>query len=114
MVSSGLKAAGYQYINIDDCWSTKTRDSKGNLVADPSKFPNGMKALANYVHSQGLKLGIYTDAGTATCAGYPGMYGHEQQMPTRTPPGASTTLRLIGVVVVGSMRKPSTRRLAMP
>jgi alpha-galactosidase len=79
MVSSGMKAAGYQYINIDDCWPSKSRDSNGNIVPDPSKFPNGMKSLADYVHSLGLKLGLYTDAGTATCAGYPGMYGHEQQ-----------------------------------
>ncbi len=79
MVSSGLKAAGYQYINIDDCWSTKSRDSNGNMVPDPSKYPNGISAVASYVHSKGLKLGLYTDAGTATCSGYPGMYGHEQQ-----------------------------------
>ena len=79
MVSSGMKAAGYQYINIDDCWLSKSRDSSGNVVPDPSKFPNGMKAVADYVHSLGLKLGIYNDAGTATCAGFPGMYGHETQ-----------------------------------
>jgi len=79
MVSSGMKAAGYQYINIDDCWLSKSRNSSGNVVPDPSKFPNGMKAVADYVHSQGLKLGIYTDAGTATCAEFPGMYGHETQ-----------------------------------
>jgi alpha-galactosidase len=78
MVNNGLKAAGYQYINIDDCWETN-RDSSGNLVADHTKFPNGIKPVADYVHSKGLKLGIYNDAGTATCAGYPGMYGHEQQ-----------------------------------
>jgi alpha-galactosidase len=79
MVNSGLAAAGYKYINIDDCWSTKSRDSNGNLVPDPSKYPNGISAVANYVHSKGLKLGLYTDAGTATCSGFPGMYGHEQQ-----------------------------------
>ncbi|GCF10950.1 RICIN domain-containing protein [Dictyobacter arantiisoli] len=79
MVSSGMQAAGYKYINIDDCWETSSRDSSGNLVADPNKFPNGIKAVADYVHSKGLKLGIYNDAGTKTCAGYPGMYGHEQQ-----------------------------------
>ena len=78
MVNDGLRAAGYQYINIDDCWETN-RDSSGNLVADHTKFPNGIKAVADYVHSKGLKLGIYNDAGTTTCAGYPGMYGHEQQ-----------------------------------
>ena len=79
MVSSGLKAAGYQYINIDDCWSAQSRDANGNIVPDPNKFPNGMKAVADYVHSKGLKLGLYADAGTATCSGFPGMYGHEQQ-----------------------------------
>ncbi|GHO70698.1 hypothetical protein KSC_095900 [Ktedonobacter sp. SOSP1-52] len=78
MVSSGLKAAGYQYINIDDCWQT-SRDSNGNIVADATKFPSGIKALADYVHNDGLKLGIYTDAGTATCQGRPGSYNHEQQ-----------------------------------
>jgi alpha-galactosidase len=79
MVSSGMKAAGYQYVNIDDCWMTRSRDGNGNLVADPQKFPSGIKAVADYVHSKGLKLGIYNDAGTATCAGYPGFYGHDQQ-----------------------------------
>ncbi|MBA2681989.1 MAG: RICIN domain-containing protein [Ktedonobacteraceae bacterium] len=79
MVSSGMQAAGYQYINIDDCWASKSRTSNGSIVPDSSKFPNGMASLASYVHSKGLKLGLYTDAGTATCAGYPGMYGHEQQ-----------------------------------
>ena len=79
MVSSGMQAAGYQYINIDDCWASKSRTSNGSIVPDSSKFPNGMASLASYVHSKGLKLGLYTDAGTATCAGYPGMFGHEQQ-----------------------------------
>jgi len=77
MVSSGMQAVGYQYINIDDCWSSKNRDSNGNLVADSSKFPSGIKALADYVHGKGLKLGIYGDRGTQTCAGYPGSYGYE-------------------------------------
>jgi alpha-galactosidase len=79
MVTSGMKAAGYQYVNIDDCWMAKQRDANGNLQADPSKFPDGIKAVADYVHSLGLKLGIYEDVGTATCAGYPGSYGHDQQ-----------------------------------
>jgi alpha-galactosidase len=79
MVTNGMKAAGYQYINIDDCWESKSRDSSGNLVADPTRFPDGIKALATYVHGKGLKIGIYNDAGTATCAGYPGFEGHEQQ-----------------------------------
>jgi len=79
MVANGMKAAGYQYVNIDDCWMSHTRDASGNLEADPAKFPKGIKALADYVHSRGLKLGIYESAGLKTCAGYPGSYGHEAQ-----------------------------------
>jgi alpha-galactosidase len=79
IVSSGLAAAGYQYVNIDDCWLTHSRDAGGNLVPDPVKFPDGIKGVADYVHSKGLKLGIYETAGTLTCAGYPGSLGHEQQ-----------------------------------
>ncbi|MFC1441410.1 NEW3 domain-containing protein [Streptacidiphilus sp. N1-10] len=79
IVSSGLAAAGYQYVNIDDCWLTHSRDADGNLVPDPVKFPDGIKGVADYVHSKGLKLGIYETAGTLTCAGYPGSLGHEQQ-----------------------------------
>jgi alpha-galactosidase len=77
-VSSGMKAAGYEYVNIDDCWMTHERDTDGRLVPDPVKFPDGIAGTADYVHSKGLKLGIYEDAGTATCAGYPGSLGHEQ------------------------------------
>jgi alpha-galactosidase len=77
LVSSGLKADGYTYVNIDDCWMTHTRDAQGRLVPDPAKFPDGIKGTADYVHAKGLKLGIYEDAGTATCAGYPGSLGHE-------------------------------------
>ncbi|GAA2559302.1 ricin-type beta-trefoil lectin domain protein [Winogradskya consettensis] len=79
MVSSGMAAAGYRYVNIDDCWMTSSRDAAGNLVPDPAKFPGGITETAAYVHSKGLKLGIYEDAGTLTCAGYPGSLGHEQQ-----------------------------------
>ncbi|MGI5158395.1 lectin [Microbispora sp. CA-102843] len=79
MVSSGMAAAGYTYVNIDDCWSTKSRNANGDLVADPQKFPSGIKALADYVHSKGLKLGIYSSAGTTTCAGYPASLGYEQR-----------------------------------
>ena len=78
MVSSGMKAAGYEYINIDDTWEGE-RDSRGFIQADPGKFPSGMKALADYVHSKGLKLGIYSDAGAATCGGKPASRGHEYQ-----------------------------------
>ena len=78
MVKSGMKDAGYQYVVIDDCWQV-TRDENGNIVADPHRFPSGIKALADYVHSLGLKFGIYSDAGSKTCAGRPGGLGHEYQ-----------------------------------
>jgi alpha-galactosidase len=78
MVSSGMKDAGYQYVILDDCWQTG-RDANGNIVADAERFPSGIKALADYVHSKGLKFGIYTDAGTMTCAKRPGSIGHEYQ-----------------------------------
>ncbi len=78
MVSSGMKAAGYEYINIDDTWEGQ-RDAEGFIHPNPEKFPSGMKALADYVHSKGLKLGIYSDAGAKTCGGYPGSRGHEYQ-----------------------------------
>ena len=77
MAESGLKDAGYEYIVIDDCWSEKQRDENGRLVPDKNKFPNGIKAVADYVHSKGLKFGIYSCAGTHTCAGYPGSFEHE-------------------------------------
>lgn len=78
-VEKGLKAAGYQYVNLDDCWAKQQRNADGKLEADPQRFPNGIKAVADYVHSKGLKIGIYTSAGTKTCdsAGLPGALGHE-------------------------------------
>jgi len=79
MVSSGMKDAGYEYLVLDDGWMAMERDSAGNLVPDPKKFPNGMKALVDYVHSKGLKFGLYNCAGTKTCAGYPGTRGYEYQ-----------------------------------
>ena len=78
MVKSGMKDAGYQYVVIDDCWQV-SRDENGNIFADPQRFPSGIKALADYIHSQGLKFGIYSDAGSKTCAGRPGALGHEYQ-----------------------------------
>ena len=80
MVASGMKDAGYTYIVLDDGWMTRERDTNGNLVPDPIKFPSGMKALADYVHSKGLKIGIYSDAGATTCAGRPGSRGHEYRL----------------------------------
>jgi alpha-galactosidase len=78
MVSSGMREAGYVYLNIDDCWHGG-RDAKGFIQADPVRFPSGMKALADYAHARGLKLGLYSDAGAHTCAGRPGSRGHEYQ-----------------------------------
>ncbi|KAK9131692.1 hypothetical protein Scep_011220 [Stephania cephalantha] len=80
LVSTGLAALGYKYVNIDDCWGEANRDSKGYLVARTSTFPSGIKALADYIHSKGLKLGIYSDAGYRTCSKtMPGSLGHEDQ-----------------------------------
>jgi alpha-galactosidase len=78
MADSGMKEAGYRYIVIDDCWQ-KSRDADGNIVADPERFPGGIKALAAYVHSKGLKFGLYSDAGSLTCGGRPGSAGREFQ-----------------------------------
>ena len=80
MVSSGMKDAGYQYIVLDDGWMAMERDTKtGDLIPDPKKFPNGIRSLIDYVHSKGLKFGLYNCAGTKTCAGYPGTRGYEYQ-----------------------------------
>ena len=78
MVASGMRDAGYQYVVIDDCWHGP-RDANGFITADPQKFPSGIKALADYIHSKGLKFGIYSDAGRLTCGGRPGSQGHEYQ-----------------------------------
>ena len=78
MISSGMKDAGYKYLIIDDCWQGG-RDSMGFIYPDPAKFPSGMKSIVDYVHSKGLKFGIYSDPGNKTCAGYEGSRGHEYQ-----------------------------------
>ncbi|KAK5794682.1 hypothetical protein PVK06_035921 [Gossypium arboreum] len=77
LVSTGLADLGYVYVNIDDCWSAATRNLKGQLVPDPKTFPSGIKALSDYVHGKGLKLGIYGDAGAFTCQVRPGSLFHE-------------------------------------
>jgi alpha-galactosidase len=86
MVDSGMKAAGYQYVVVDDCWMASTRDGQGNLQADSARFASGMKALGDYIHSLGLKFGIYESPGSKTCAQWNGSYpgttgslGHEAQ-----------------------------------
>jgi alpha-galactosidase len=79
LLSNGMQKAGYIYIVIDDCWEAMARDTMGNLVADPAKFPGGMKALGDFLHAKGFKFGIHNCAGTQTCAGFPGGRGHEFQ-----------------------------------
>jgi alpha-galactosidase len=78
MVASGMRDAGYRYVVIDDCWQAP-RDANGVITADPQRYPSGIKALADYIHSRGLKFGIYSDAGRLTCGGRPGSQGHEYQ-----------------------------------
>ena len=75
-----LQQRGYTYVNIDDCWALPNRDANGNLAVNRSKFPSGIDGLANYVHAQGLKLGVYADSGSRTCDvnGFPGSFGHER------------------------------------
>ncbi len=79
MVSSGMKDAGYTYIVLDDGWMAKERNKNGDLVPDPVKFPSGLKPVIDYVHSKGLKFGLYNCAGTKTCGGYPASRGYEYQ-----------------------------------
>lgn len=78
MVSSGMKDVGYEYIIIDDGWMTNQRDKEGHIVPDSTKFPNGIKPVADYIHSLGLKFGIYSAPGCLTCGGFAGSFGYEQ------------------------------------
>ena len=78
MATNGMKEAGYLYVVVDDCWQV-SRDENGTIVADPKLFPSGIKALADYVHSKGLKFGIYSDAGARTCDERPASQGYEFQ-----------------------------------
>ncbi|WP_063770912.1 glycoside hydrolase family 27 protein [Streptacidiphilus neutrinimicus] len=79
LVSTGLAAKGYNTVTTDDCWMQTSRDANGNLQADPSRFPDGMAYVGQQLHALGLKFGIYEDAGTSTCGGYAGSWGHWQQ-----------------------------------
>jgi alpha-galactosidase len=79
MATNGMRDAGYVYVVVDDCWEQMSRDKLGNIVADPNKFPSGMKALGDYLHANGFKFGLHNCAGTKTCAGFPGGRGHEFQ-----------------------------------
>ena len=78
LVRSGMRDAGYRYVNVDDCWMAASRDSAGRLRANPDSFPSGIPALAAYVHARGLRLGLYTSVGARTCQGLPGLAGHER------------------------------------
>lgn len=77
-IKTGLKDAGYQYVVIDDGYLLKERDAKGNIIPDPVRFPNGFRPLSDYIHSLGLKYGMYNCAGTLTCMGLAGSFGHEE------------------------------------
>ena len=77
MIETGLRDAGYEYIVLDDCWSLMDRSPEGKLVADPEKFPDGMKAVSDLVHEKGFKFGMYSCSGTKTCARYPSSFEHE-------------------------------------
>jgi len=76
LASDGYAEVGYVQINVDDCFLAMQRDSKGRLQVDSQRFPSGMKAISDYIHKKGLKLGVYTDCGTNTCAGFPGSEGY--------------------------------------
>lgn len=78
MVSMGLRDVGFKYLVLDDCWAQRPREKGEKLQADKQKFPSGMKAMGDYIHSKGLQYGIYSDAGTLTCAKYPGSLDHEE------------------------------------
>ena len=67
LVSSGMSSLGYKFINLDDCWADYNRSSDGSIRPDPKRFPNGMKKVADYLHSKGLYFGLYTDVGEKTC-----------------------------------------------
>ena len=93
-VNKGLKDAGYEYVNLDDCWAETKRDADGKLVPDKVRFPNGIKAVADYVHSKGLKFGIYTSAGTKTCntaTVSPVAWATRSRTRSSSRPGVSTT-----------------------
>ncbi|KAJ3080648.1 hypothetical protein HK102_002908, partial [Quaeritorhiza haematococci] len=78
LVSTGLAAAGYTFLNLDDCWQIDRNKTTGEIIPDPDRFPSGMAALGSYIHSKGLKYGIYSSAGTMTCQARPGSLGFEE------------------------------------
>ena len=115
MVKSGMKDAGYVYVNIDDCWQV-SRDANANIVADPQRFPHGMKAVGDYIHSLGLKFGVYSDAGSKTVPAVPEVSVMNIKMRCSTRPGASTTSSTTGATRPRRMLKrhtPTFARLLM-
>jgi alpha-galactosidase len=78
MIDRGLASKGYSFVNIDDCWQASRNQSTGEILEDLSKFPHGMSELSKYIHSKGLKLGLYSDLGNKTCNGRPGSFGYEK------------------------------------
>ena len=110
MVASGMADAGYEYVNIDDCWMAPERDADGNLQADPVRFPSGIKAVADYVHAKGLKLGIYSSAGTATCQNLPASLDHEEADARSSPSGASTSSSTTTATTRAAPRSSGTPR----
>ena len=113
IISSGMKAAGYRFVNLDDCWQC-SRAADGTIQADAGRFPDGIKALADYVHAQGLQLGIYTDAGSTTCMGKPCSLGHEQQDADTYAQWGVDFVRLTGVQPAASIPKCNTPRCGTP
>ncbi len=114
LVDQGLHEAGYEYIIIDDCWQLKERDAEGNLVADPEKFPHGMKYVADYIHGRGLKFGIYSCCGTRTCGDYPGSFEHEFQDAKLFASWGVDYLKYDNCHKPGSLRTPELyRRISM-
>ena len=79
LVELGLSDLGYTYVNIDDCWQATSRDADGNIQPNAQRFPTGMKDIGDYIHGKNLKFGIYSSAGTKTCAGFPGSLNFEVQ-----------------------------------
>ncbi|KAG1698136.1 Alpha-N-acetylgalactosaminidase [Nymphon striatum] len=103
MAKEGFRELGYEYVNIDDCYLAKTRNAKGELQADPLRFPNGLPYLAKKIHELGLKFGVYEDYGTKTCGGYPGILGHLQKDAETIKSWGADMLKLDGCNVKISM-----------
>lgn len=119
LVSGGYLAAGYDLVDIDDCWPAKNRSASGALVADPQRFPRGIKYLADRVHAMGLRLGIYLDVGTETCGGYPGFDVPTGPSPPASPRYEADVAQLLSwgidsIKVDGCFAAPATMNVSYP